>query len=253
MFPTRARVFSEMDMATIWARVFCFVLFEGGTFNQDLSLFDIEDYAAIGYLISFWLHTQVSTESELDRAKVEVIIRHCCKMIQQRYPISSLYAVRLYPTDIIVMIFSHLVNHRTMWDPAIHQDIFLLYKWLIGKWDSIPFYSYGMAADRMAMDRCRTVCALHFHTFSFAAEANIALQKDFHTFISAAKEIIGRAQEVFIPLVDVFNGPFLQKRMSPAQRLLSANYLFELMVRLLGLQQVIDSGVKIYIYEGKEK
>jgi hypothetical protein len=251
MFPTGVRVFSQIDVATIWARVFCFVLFEGGIFNQDLSLLDIEDYAAIGYLTSFWLHTQVSTESELERAKVEVIIRHCGKMIQQRDPIHTLYAmhaVRLYPTNIIAMIFSHLVNHRTMWDSAMDQDIFLLYKWLIGKWESIPLYSY-----EMAMDRCCTVCALHFHTFSFAAEENIALQKDFHTFIGAAKEIIEEAQGVFIPLVGVFNGPFLQQRMSPAQRLLSANYLFELMVGLLGLQQAIDSGVKIYIYEGNEK
>jgi hypothetical protein len=38
----------------------------GGTFDQDLSVFDIEDFSAIGYLISFWLHTQVSTESELE-------------------------------------------------------------------------------------------------------------------------------------------------------------------------------------------
>ena len=40
--------------------------------------------------------------------------------------------------------------------------------------------------------------------------------------------------------------------MSPAQRLLSANYLFEMMVGLLGLQEAIDSEVKIYVYEANE-
>ena len=124
------------------------------------------------------------------------------------------------------------------------QDIFLLYKWLIGKWHFCPYYAFGM-------DMCHTICALHFHTFSFAAEQHISLQEDFQTFIRVCKER-EVAKEVFIPLINVFNGLFLQKRMSPAQCLLSANYLFELMVELLGLQEAIDSEVKIYIYEGNE-
>jgi hypothetical protein len=235
------------DVDTVWARVFCFVLFEYGTFNQvweDYSPLNIEDYVAVGHLSSFWLRTHVSKESTLDQANVDLIIRHCCKMISKWDDLSGPFMNR-YSIN-IGRILSHLVDHSTMWNSAMGQDIFLLGKWLIRKWNLMSFN------DRFKMDIGRAMCALHFHNFSFAAEEYSPLQEDFHTFVRVCKKI-GIATEVFLPLVNVFNGPFLQKQMSQAQRLLSANYLFELMVGLLGLQEAIDSEAKIYIYKGDEK